>query len=153
LVAAGNPVRSVRNITDVDDDIFRASRERDEPVAALVAREVARFDQGMAALGILPVPAAAKAGEHVPEMAAWVARLGAAEFAYARDGWVYFDTRRFRRYGRLSRLSRDEMIALSRDRGADPDDERKRDPLDFVLWQPSLPDEPRWPTRWGDGRP
>jgi L-cysteine:1D-myo-inositol 2-amino-2-deoxy-alpha-D-glucopyranoside ligase len=152
LLAAGRRVRSVRNVTDIDDDIFRVARERGVDARALVALQVSRFDLEMASIDILPV-AVPYASAHVPEMVDWIRRLEAAGFAYPRDGRVYFDTARFDRYGRLSGLSREEMIALSRECGADPDDPRKRDPLDFILWQPSLPDEPRWPSPWGDGRP
>jgi L-cysteine:1D-myo-inositol 2-amino-2-deoxy-alpha-D-glucopyranoside ligase len=152
LGAAGRQVRSVRNVTDIDDDIFRVARERHIDAQDLVARQVARFHMEMGSIDILPVMVP-YASEHVPEMVAWIGRLEAAGFAYARDGHVYFDTASFDRYGRLSGLSREAMIALSRERGADPDDPRKRDPVDFILWQPSLPDEPRWPSPWGDGRP
>jgi L-cysteine:1D-myo-inositol 2-amino-2-deoxy-alpha-D-glucopyranoside ligase len=153
LAAQGLGVRSVRNVTDVDDDIFRVARERRVDPVALTNEQVARFDREMAAIDILPVAAAPHASQHVPEMVDWIARLEREGFAYAVDGWVYFEVSRFERYGRLGRLSRAQMIALSRERGADPDDPRKRDPLDFVLWQPSLPDEPSWPSPWGGGRP
>ncbi|HEV7464671.1 MAG TPA: cysteine--tRNA ligase [Candidatus Dormibacteraeota bacterium] len=152
LLAAGRGVRSVRNVTDIDDDIFRVARERGVDARALVAFQVSRFDMEMASIDILPVTVP-YASAHVPEMVDWIARLEAAGFAYPRDGRVYFDTARFDRYGRLSGLDRERMIALSRERGADPDDPRKRDPLDFILWQPSLSDEPHWPSPWGDGRP
>ncbi|HEY2703654.1 MAG TPA: cysteine--tRNA ligase [Candidatus Dormibacteraeota bacterium] len=152
LQAAGREVRSVRNVTDIDDDIFRVARERGVDARALVAFQVSRFDMEMASIDILPVTVP-YASAHVPEMVDWIGRLEAAGFAYPRDGRVYFDTARFDRYGSLSGLDREQMIALSRERGADPDDPRKRDPLDFILWQPSLPDEPHWPSPWGDGRP
>jgi L-cysteine:1D-myo-inositol 2-amino-2-deoxy-alpha-D-glucopyranoside ligase len=153
LRAAGLGVRSVRNVTDVDDDILRVARERHVDARALVADQVARFDREMAAIDILAVDSAPHASAHVPEMVDWISRLEAAGFAYARDGRVYFDTARFDRYGSLCGLGREEMIALSRERGADPDDPRKRDPLDFILWQPSLLDEPRWSSPWSEGRP
>ena len=153
LAAAGKAVRSVRNVTDVDDDIFRVARERGVDPEALTAEQVARFDREMAAIDILQVDCAPLASQHVPEMVAWIARLEREGAAYARDGWVYFAVSKFERYGALSRLSRAEMIALSRQRGADPDDPRKQDPLDFVLWQPSLADELSWESPWGRGRP
>jgi L-cysteine:1D-myo-inositol 2-amino-2-deoxy-alpha-D-glucopyranoside ligase len=153
LMAAGHKVKSVRNVTDVDDDIFRVSRERGVPYQQLVDEQVARFDREMAAIDILQVSAAPHASEHVPHMVAWIRTLEQAGVAYANDGWVYFDVPRFERYGALSRLGREEMIALSRERGADPDDPRKHDPLDFVLWQPSLPDEASWESPWSQGRP
>jgi L-cysteine:1D-myo-inositol 2-amino-2-deoxy-alpha-D-glucopyranoside ligase len=153
LAAAGMRVRSVRNVTDVDDDIFRVARQRGVDARELTAEQVARFDREMAAIDILPVAAAPHASDHVPHMVEWIARLEREGYAYARDGWVYFDVRRFDRYGRLSGLTREQMLALSRERGADPDDPRKRDALDFVLWQPSLPDEMSWESPWGGGRP
>jgi L-cysteine:1D-myo-inositol 2-amino-2-deoxy-alpha-D-glucopyranoside ligase len=152
LLAEGRRVRSVRNVTDIDDDIFRVARERGVDARNLVALQVSRFNTEMASIDILPVTVP-YASAHVPEMVDWVRRLEAAGFAYPRDGRVYFDTARFDRYGRLSGLDRERMIVLSRECGADPDDPRKRDPLDFILWQPSLPDEPHWPSPWGDGRP
>ncbi|HXA27923.1 MAG TPA: cysteine--tRNA ligase [Candidatus Angelobacter sp.] len=153
LRAAGSKVRSVRNVTDVDDDIFRVARERGVSAAELTAEQVARFDREMAAIDILPVDAAPLASRDVPHMVDWIGRLERAGAAYANQGWVYFDVPRFERYGLLSRLTREQMIALSRERGADPDDPRKHDPLDFVLWQPSLDDESSWESPWGAGRP
>jgi L-cysteine:1D-myo-inositol 2-amino-2-deoxy-alpha-D-glucopyranoside ligase len=153
LRARGISVRSVRNVTDVDDDIFRVARERNLDPRALAESEVTLFEREMRDIGIVPVDAMPRASEHVPAMVAWIERLAGAGFAYAVGRWVYFDTALYPAYGQLSRLDRATMIALSRERGADPDDRRKRDPLDFVLWQPSAPGEPRWPSPWGDGRP
>jgi L-cysteine:1D-myo-inositol 2-amino-2-deoxy-alpha-D-glucopyranoside ligase len=153
LMSAGYDVRSVRNVTDVDDDILRVARERGVDYRQLVEEQVERFDREMSAIHILPVTAAPLASAHVGAMVEWIALLIRSGYAYLRDGWVYFDTTRFERYGALSRLDRDEMVALSRERGADPDDPRKRNPIDFVLWQPSLADEPSWDSPWGAGRP
>ena len=84
---------------------------------------------------------------------ALIVRLEAQGHAYQRDGNVYFRVGSIADYGRLSRLSPAEMITLSAQRGADPDDPRKQDPLDFVLWQVSALGEPRWESPWGVGRP
>jgi L-cysteine:1D-myo-inositol 2-amino-2-deoxy-alpha-D-glucopyranoside ligase len=152
--AAGVDVRSVRNITDVDDDIFRVARERHMSHRRLVDEQVALFDAEIAAIGVGRVDAAPAASAHVPAMVDWISRLESAGFAYEREGWVYFDVARFDRYGELSRFTREQMLVLSRERGGDPADPRKRDPLDFVLWQPSLADELAWESPWGDaGRP
>lgn len=146
-------VRSVRNITDVDDSILGAARERGIDYRELGDRAVALFDHDMEALGILPVDAAPRPSEHVPAMVQQIERLMQVGSAYAVQGWVYFDVSTFPRYGRLSELDSAAMLALSRERGGDPNDARKHNPLDFVLWQPSLVDEPRWQSPWSEGRP
>ncbi len=153
LRESGLDVRSVRNVTDVDDDILRVARERHTDFRALADEQVRSFDTDMRDIGLLPVAAAPRATAHVPAMVDWVQRLERAGYAYARDGWVYFDVRLFPEYGRLSHLERPAMLRLSKERGGDPDDVRKRDPLDFVLWQPSRADEPSWDSPWGAGRP
>lgn len=153
LRAAGQEVLSVRNVTDVDDDILRVARQRGIDYRELAEREVQGFDRDLAALNISPVDAAPRATAHVPAMVDWVARLVHDGVAYASEGWVYFAVSAFEPYGRLSGLSPAAMLELSRERGADPDDPRKREPLDFVLWQPSATDEPSWPSPWGAGRP
>jgi L-cysteine:1D-myo-inositol 2-amino-2-deoxy-alpha-D-glucopyranoside ligase len=149
----GLQVRSIRNVTDVDDDILRVAALRGRDFHELAEEQVALFDNDMAAIGLLPVDAAPRATAHVEEMVEWIARLVDAGYAYAVDGWVFFDSDVYPDYGRLSRLEPATMIALSRERGADPDDPRKRHPLDFVLWQRSAPGEPSWPSPWSDGRP
>lgn len=149
----GVTVRSVRNVTDVDDDILRVARQRGIDFRTLGESQLARFDADMLALNLLPVDAEPRATAHIPRMVEWIGRLVAAEAAYRNDGWVYFDVTAHPRYGSLSGLDAAQMTELSRLRGADPDDPRKRHPLDFVLWQPSRPDEPSWPAPWGEGRP
>jgi L-cysteine:1D-myo-inositol 2-amino-2-deoxy-alpha-D-glucopyranoside ligase len=73
--------------------------------------------------------------------------------AYQSGGGVYFSVSSFNRFGQVSHLGRDEMLRLAAERGGNPEDPAKRDPLDFVLWQPSAPGEPSWPSMWGPGRP
>jgi L-cysteine:1D-myo-inositol 2-amino-2-deoxy-alpha-D-glucopyranoside ligase len=107
----------------------------------------------MGAIDILAVDAAPRASQHVPAMIDWISRIAEAGLAYAVDGWVYFEVGKLPAYGRLSGLGAEEMLRLSRERGADPDDPRKRAPLDFVLWQPSRSGEPSWASAWGAGRP
>src|SRR6185369_10243125 len=72
---------------------------------------------------------------------------------YEKEGNVYFRTKTNKEYGKLSRFDRKTMIKLSEERGADPSDPRKEDPLDFILWQKSKTDEPYWDSKWGKGRP
>ncbi len=153
LRSDGIVVQSVRNVTDVDDDILRVARERGVGYRQLGDHETARFDRDLSDLGLLEVDAEPRATDRVGEMVTWIRRLLDGGTAYVREGWVYFDVARFPRYGALSGLGGDAMLELARRRGGNPDDQRKRHPLDFVLWQPSQPDEPHWPSPWSEGRP
>ena len=153
LRSLGHPVRSIRNVTDVDDDMLRVSAARGIGWRELADQVVRDFDRDMGAIDILAVDAAPRASQHVPAMVDWISRIADAGMAYAVDGWVYFEVAKLPAYGHLSRLGAEEMLRLSRERGADPDDPRKRAPLDFVLWQPSRSGEPSWASPWGAGRP
>jgi len=153
LRAGGQPVRYVQNVTDVDDDIIRRARELGTTWDRLAVTETALYEADMAALNVRPPDVFPKASQTIPKIIDLVRLLEAQGHAYQRDGNVYFRVGSVTDYGRLSRLSREEMIKLSAHRGADPNDPRKQDPLDFVLWQASAPDEPRWESPWGDGRP
>ncbi len=126
-------VRYVRNITDVEDKINAAARDNGEPIAALTARTIAAFQEDMAALNVLPPDVEPRATGHVPQMIAMIEKLIASGHAYEADGHVLFAVSSDPDYGRLSRRSRDEMIAGARVEVAP----YKRDPADFVLWKPS----------------
>jgi L-cysteine:1D-myo-inositol 2-amino-2-deoxy-alpha-D-glucopyranoside ligase len=153
LLDAGRRPRLVRNITDVDDDILRKARELGVHYLDLAAEEMARFDAHMAALNLLPVASEPRATSAIPEILSLVGRLLERGHAYEAGGAVYFRVASFERYGRLSHLGRARMLELAAERGGNPGDPAKRDRLDFVLWQPSAPDEPAWESRWGPGRP
>ena len=153
LQVQGHRVRYVSNITDVDDSILERARQRKVDYRELGAQQTAQFEQDMRNLNVLPPEVRPKASEEIPHMIAIVQRMLEQGAAYAVDGWVYFGIRAFPDYGQLGKLGRDEMLRVSAERGADPNDLRKRDTLDFVLWQPSLDDEPSWPAPWGAGRP
>jgi L-cysteine:1D-myo-inositol 2-amino-2-deoxy-alpha-D-glucopyranoside ligase len=154
LERLGHRVRHVRNVTDVDDDILRTARERRVDYLALAADETARFDQDMRALGCRPPDVAPRATDTVDAIVTAVRGLLQRGSAYVLDdGRVYFDVACAPSFGDLSGLDRDEMLRQFADKGGDPDAAGKRDRLDFLLWQPSAPDEPAWPSPWGDGRP
>ncbi|MGQ0608598.1 MAG: cysteine--tRNA ligase [Chloroflexota bacterium] len=149
----GHDVVYVQNLTDVDDDMLRKARETDEDYLALGNRWVTTFLTEMAALNWLPPDHFPRATQHIPQMLALIEKLMATGLAYAAEGNVFFDVSADPSYGQLSRLSREEMLPIANERGNIPDMPGKADPLDFVLWQRSLPDEPAWESPWGPGRP
>ena len=149
----GHETRCVRNVTDVDDDILRKARELGVHYLDLAAAEMAKFDADMDALGIVPCWSEPRATSAIADIRGFIGMVLDQGFAYQAGGAVYFDVGSFPRFGQLSHLSREEMLALAAERGGNPDDPNKRDPLDFVLWQPSADDEPSWESLWGAGRP
>jgi L-cysteine:1D-myo-inositol 2-amino-2-deoxy-alpha-D-glucopyranoside ligase len=153
LEELGHDVRMVRNITDVDDSILPKARELGVPYLELAESEMARFHSDMAALEMRPPVAEPRATESVPRIIDLVARLLESGHAYLTAGTAYFDVSSFPSFGELSHYSEEQMVRLARARGGNPDDAHRRHPLDFVLWQPSLSDEPAWRAPFGVGRP
>ena len=149
----GHEVRMVRNITDVDDSILPKARELGVDFLDLAAREVARFRSDMEALDMRPAVAEPRATESIPAIVDSVQRLLDSGNAYVSNDTVYFDVSTFPTFGKLSHYTPEHMVALARERGGNPDDPHRRQPLDFVLWQPSAPDEPVWDAPFGRGRP
>ena len=149
----GHETRCVRNVTDVDDDILRKSRELGVNYLDLAAQEMAKFERDMAHLNLLACYSEPRATGAIPEILTLIGRTFDAGLAYQVDGYVYFEVAKFPRFGQVSHESHAAMLELAATHGGRPDDPRKRDPLDFVLWQPSLEDEPAWESRWGAGRP
>jgi cysteinyl-tRNA synthetase len=150
LRASGYRVNYVRNITDIDDKIIRRARENGEPVSALTERFIRYMDEDAAALGVETPDHEPRATQYVPQMLDLIGTLERKKLAYqSGSGDVNYAVRRFRGYGKLSGKSLDELRAGER---VEVDDS-KEDPLDFVLWKRSKPEEPSWPSRWGAGRP
>lgn len=153
LIDIGHEVRCVRNVTDVDDPLFAKARELGVHYLDLAAGEEARFERDMEALDALPVYSSPRASSAIPDIRGFIGMVLDRDFAYESNGSVYFDVSKFPSFGTVSNYTRDHMIELARQRGGSVDDPAKRDPLDFVLWQPSAPDEPAWEAVWGAGRP
>ena len=153
LRASGYRVTYVRNITDIDDKIIRRAVERGVTIHALTAQMIEAMQRDFALLGASAPTHEPRATEFVPQMLSLIDRLQANGLAYQADGGdVNFSVRRFAAYGQLSGKSIDELrsgvrVAVSAD---------KQDPLDFVLWKAfkdTDPDDARWPSRFGMGRP
>ena len=149
----GHETQCVRNVTDVDDDILRKARELGVHYLDLAAEEVSRFDADMGAIGLLPSYSEPRATSAIPDILGFIGMVLESGHAYRSGGAVYFDVSSFDRFGQVSGYDRETMLRLAAERGGNPDDPAKRDPLDFVLWQPSAPDEPYWDSLWGPGRP
>lgn len=149
----GHETRCVRNITDVDDDLLRKARELGVHYLDLAAAETARFDGDMKTLNVVECWSEPRATSAIADIRGFIGMVLDRGHAYQAGGAVYFDVGSFDGFGQVSHLPRDEMLVLARERGGNPDDPNKRDPLDFVLWQPSLDDEPAWESLWGPGRP
>ncbi|MEQ1786020.1 MAG: cysteine--tRNA ligase [Acidimicrobiales bacterium] len=149
----GHETRCVRNITDVDDSILGKARELGVHYLDLAAAETARFEDDMSALGLLPSWSEPRATSAIADIRGFIGMVLERGHAYQAGGAVYFDVSTFPDFGSVSGYSREEMLALAAERGGNVDDPHKRDPLDFVLWQPSLSDEPSWDSLWGAGRP
>jgi L-cysteine:1D-myo-inositol 2-amino-2-deoxy-alpha-D-glucopyranoside ligase len=149
----GNEVTYVQNVTDIDDDILRKAKELGIGWEELGRRETEKYRQDMRALNALDPDHYVAATDHIAEMHRLIEPLIAKELAYVSDGSVYFSVTSDSGFGKLSHLGRDEMLPIANERGNNPDDPKKRDPLDFVLWQAAAPGEPSWDSPWGPGRP
>lgn len=153
LIDMGHEVRCVRNVTDVDDPLFAKARELGVHYLDLAAGEEARFNKDMEALEALPVYSTPRASSAIADIRGFIGMVLERGFAYEAGGSVYFDVSKFPSFGTVSHYEREQMVEFARQRGGNVDDPHKRDPLDFVLWHPSAPDEPAWDATWGAGRP
>ena len=150
LRESGYRVTYVRNITDIEDKIIRRAQENREPIEALTGRFIRAMDEDCAALGVEKPDREPRATEYVPQMLELIGRLEKKRLAYqSGSGDVNYAVRRFAGYGKLSGKSLDDLRSGERVEV----DATKDDPLDFVLWKRSRPEEPNWPSPWGEGRP
>ena len=143
-------VTYVRNITDIDDKIIQRANELGESVQSLTNRYIDYMNEDLEALSILKPNFEPRATEFIPQIIEMISDLIKEGYAYpAVNGDVYYRTRRFKNYGELSGERLDDLRAGSRI----APDEAKDDVVDFVLWKSSKPNEPKWESPWGDGRP
>jgi L-cysteine:1D-myo-inositol 2-amino-2-deoxy-alpha-D-glucopyranoside ligase len=152
--ANGVRVRYVQNVTDVDDPLFERARRDGIDWAVLAKRETDVHIRDMNALGWRPPDFMPRVSDEIDNIRRAASRLRRAGCAYRTDA-LYFDVSRYRGYGRLSHRTRRSMVRKLREEGTfgTVGPGAKRDALDFPLWRPSAPDEPRWPSPFGEGRP
>jgi len=144
-----NNVTYVRNITDVDDKIIEAAKQKNVSIEKITNDVTKIFNQNTKDLNCLTPSVEPKATEHIKEMIDMISSLIKKNLAYENKGHIYFLISGFKGYGKLSNKKIDELVAGSRVEVSD----LKKNPLDFILWKPALSDEPGWESPWGRGRP
>ena len=145
----GYDVTFVQNFTDIDDKLINKANEEGITVREVAERYIGEYMTDTKGLGIRPADIHPRATENIDTIINMVKTLEEKGFAYERDGSVYFRSRRFEEYGKLSHQPLEELEAGARIDVSD----KKEDPLDFVLWKAAKPGEPSWPSPWGEGRP
>ncbi|MFO7820300.1 MAG: cysteine--tRNA ligase [Halanaerobacter sp.] len=145
----GYEVLHVLNFTDIDDKMIKRAQEEEITVAELAAKFIRAYFEDTDALNIKRADVYPKATEHISDMIELVERLVEQDYAYEKDGDVYFRVNKFDEYGKLSNKKIEDLQAGSR---VDVND-KKEDPLDFTLWKESKEGEPEWDSPWGKGRP
>lgn len=149
----GYEVNYVSNFTDVDDKIIKAANEEGVEASVISERFIEECKKDMAGMNVRPATTHPKATEEIPEMLDMISTLIDKGHAYAaEDGTVYYRTRSFKEYGKLSHKNLDDLQGGNRELKVDGA-EQKEDSLDFVLWKPKKPGEPYWDSPWCKGRP
>mgnify|MGYP001173675077 CR=1 FL=1 len=142
-------VTYVRNITDIDDKIIKSSQDQNISTKELTEKITQSFLKDCEFLNCENPTFQPKATEHIDLMIEMISELIKKGFAYENNNHVYFEVKKFKDYGKLSNKNLDELIAGSRVEIS----KNKKNPEDFVLWKPSLDNEPFWDSPWGKGRP
>ena len=142
-------VTYVRNITDVDDKIIKSSKEKNISISDLTQTVIKSFNEDCNYLNCENPSQQPKATEHIDLMIEMISELIKKGFAYENNQHVYFEVKKFDDYGKLSNKKLKDLIAGSRIEVSD----NKKNSEDFVLWKPSLENEPAWDSPWGKGRP
>lgn len=150
----GYQVRYIQNITDIDESILGRARQLGRDYLELGEECCRVFFEDMAALRVLPADHYPRPTQEIPMIQEVTRGLLEKGYGYIIPRGVYFRVKAVPDYGRLSRLGREEMLAIAAGQDdSDVDDPTKEDPLDFALWRRSGPGEPAWESPWGPGRP
>ncbi|MDO4474979.1 MAG: cysteine--tRNA ligase [Eubacteriales bacterium] len=148
----GYDVNYVSNFTDVDDKIIKKANEEGVSPEEISTRYIAECKKDMEGMNIKPATTHPLATQEIDGMLDMIGTLIEKGYAYEKNGTVYFRTRRFEQYGKLSHKNLDDLRSGNRTLLVSGQDE-KEDPLDFVLWKPKKEGEPAWDSPWSDGRP
>ena len=148
----GYDVNYVSNFTDVDDKIIKKAIEEQVSAQEISQRYIAECKKDMAGMNVKPATKHPLATEEICGMVEMISELIDKGYAYEKNGTVYFSTRKFKDYGKLSHKNLDDLRSGGRSLLVSSEDE-KEDPLDFVLWKPKKEGEPFWKSPWSDGRP
>lgn len=146
-------VNYVSNFTDVDDKIINAAKELELEAPEVAERFIAAFFEDTEALSVKKATHHPRVMENIPEIIQLVEDLIAGGYAYETDGDVYYRTRKFEDYGKLSGITIDELQVGASERLGEEENERKEEPIDFALWKKAATDEISWDSPWGAGRP
>lgn len=152
----GYDVNYVSNFTDVDDKIIKKANEEGVSAEEISTRYIAECKKDMAGMNIKPATTHPLATQEIPGMIDMIQTLIDKGYAYEKNGTVYYRTRKFEGYGKLSKKNIDELEAGHRDDAHQlkvSGEDEKEDPLDFVLWKPKKEGEPYWESPWSEGRP
>ena len=149
----GHEVKMVRNVTDVDDSILAKAKEIDVDYLELGLSETAQFRDDIKALDLRPAVAEPTVTGSINEIVSLISQLAEKGHTYTVDGTTFFDVTTFSDFGKISGYDEPTMISFANERGANTEDERLRNPLDFILWQKSEEGEPSWDSPFGPGRP
>jgi cysteinyl-tRNA synthetase len=145
----GWEVLYVQNVTDVDDKLINRSRETGESVEAIAQRYTKAYFDLLEVLNVEEPTESPRATQHIAGMIELIQTLIDKDYAYQRDGDVYYRVSAFKEYGKLSGRRTEELEVGARIAASDS----KEDPLDFTLWKAAKPGEPKWDSPWGEGRP
>ncbi len=153
LTYIGYQAEYTQNVTDVDDDLLKKAKEIGQNWKELADFWTDNFLSDMRNLNVLPPTHYVKATSAIDAITDMLTKLLSDGYAYRSGENIYFDVTKFPEYGKLSGYSQDYMRKLLKKRGGDPSDIQKKHPLDFILWQRSKDDEPKWRAPFGEGRP
>ncbi|WP_040684032.1 cysteine--tRNA ligase [Thermobrachium celere] len=145
----GYKVNFIQNFTDIDDKMIKRANEEGVTVKDVAEKYIAEYYKDADALNLKRATVNPRATEYIDEIINFVKDLVDKGYAYVVDGDVYFDTTKFKEYGKLSHQSIEDLEAGARIEV----DERKRNPMDFALWKAKKEGEPAWESPWGEGRP